>query len=82
MFGLGKAFQSANTLLRQYTLQHSESGLGSDYVKRRNVMRVRAEGEQFLLQADGVMSVVNWVEVGLASEWVNSSIYSTDDLVL
>ena len=50
-------------LLRQYTLQHAESGLGSDYLKRRNVMRVRAEGEQFLLQAESVMDVVNWIEV-------------------
>ena len=58
-----KAFQSSNVLLRKYTLQYAESGLGSDYLKRRNVMRVRAEGEQFLLQADSVMSVVNWIEV-------------------
>ncbi|KAF9517660.1 hypothetical protein BS47DRAFT_1290542, partial [Hydnum rufescens UP504] len=49
-------------LLRQYTLQHAESGLGSDYLKRRNVMRIRAEGEQFLLQAESVMEVVNWIE--------------------
>jgi len=49
-------------LLRQYTLQNAESGLGSDYLKRRNVMRVRAEGEQFLLQAESVMDVVNWIE--------------------
>jgi len=58
-----KAFQSSNVLLRKYTLQYAESGLGSDYLKRRNVMRVRAEGEQFLLQTDSVMSVVNWIEV-------------------
>lgn len=58
-----KAFHSSNSLVRKYTLQHAESGLGSDYLKRRNVMRVRAEGEQFLLQADSVMAVVNWIEV-------------------
>lgn len=60
-----KAFHGSNALLRKYTLQHAESGLGSDYLKRRNVLRVRAEGEQFLLQADSVMSVVNWIEVSL-----------------
>ncbi|KAF8310944.1 hypothetical protein DL93DRAFT_2029494, partial [Clavulina sp. PMI_390] len=49
-------------LVRKYSLQHAESGLGSDYLKRRNVMRVRAEGEQFLLQAESVMGVVNWIE--------------------
>ena len=61
-----KAFHGSNALLRKYTLQHAESGLGSDYLKRRNVMRVRAEGEQFLLQTDSVMSVVNWIEVRLS----------------
>lgn len=62
-----KAFQTSNSLLRKYTLQNAESGLGSDYLKRRNVMRVRAEGEQFLLQADSVMAVVNWIEVRVGS---------------
>ncbi|KDQ58451.1 hypothetical protein JAAARDRAFT_128583, partial [Jaapia argillacea MUCL 33604] len=49
-------------LIRCYTLQHAESGLGSDYTKRKNVIRVRMEGEQFLLQAADVASVVNWIE--------------------
>jgi len=61
-FSLHGPFSSGNVLLRQYTLQNAESGLGSDYLKRRNVMRVRAEGEQFLLQAESVMDVVNWIE--------------------
>lgn len=56
-------FSSGNALVRQYTLQRAESGLGSDYYKRRNVIRVRCEGEQFLLQADSVMQVVDWIEV-------------------
>ncbi|TFK46859.1 hypothetical protein OE88DRAFT_1739190 [Heliocybe sulcata] len=49
-------------LLRVYTMQHAESGLGSDYLKRRNVIRVRMEGEQFLLQASDVAAVVDWIE--------------------
>ncbi|KAF8605125.1 hypothetical protein BDV93DRAFT_73900 [Ceratobasidium sp. AG-I] len=56
-------FSSPNTLVKQYTLQGSESGLGSDYYKKRNVIRVRCEGEQFLLQAENVMQVVDWIEV-------------------
>jgi len=60
--GLSSHFRPSNALLRVYTLQKAESGLGSDYLKRRNVMRVRAEGEQFLLQADNVLAVVNWIE--------------------
>ncbi len=65
--GLSSHFRPSNALLRVYTLQKAESGLGSDYLKRRNVMRVRAEGEQFLLQADSVLAVVNWIEVSLLS---------------
>ncbi|KJA15594.1 hypothetical protein HYPSUDRAFT_148918 [Hypholoma sublateritium FD-334 SS-4] len=49
-------------LLHEYTMQYAESGLGADYFKRRNVIRVRVEGEQFLLQADGVEMVVEWIE--------------------
>ncbi|KAG6330089.1 hypothetical protein ID866_9001 [Astraeus odoratus] len=50
-------------LIRAYTLQYAESGLGNDYLKRKNVIRVRLEGEQFLLQAPDIPSVVEWVEV-------------------
>ena len=50
-------------LIRQYTMQNAESGLGSDYVKRKNVIRVRLEGEQFLLQAQDIESVIEWIEV-------------------
>jgi hypothetical protein len=49
--------------LRVYTLQQAESGLASDYLKRKNVIRVRMEGEQFLLQAPSVQAVVDWIEV-------------------
>jgi hypothetical protein len=50
-------------LIRLYTLQRAESGLASDYFKRKNVIRVRMEGEQFLLQAPSVPAVVEWIEV-------------------
>lgn len=49
-------------LLHAYALHNSESGLGTDYVKRRNVIRIRMEGQQFLLQARDVASVVDWIE--------------------
>ena len=54
---------SKDSLIRAYTMQHAESGLGNDYMKRKNVIRLRLEGEQFLLQAVDVMSVVEWIEV-------------------
>ena len=50
-------------LLHSYGLCNAESGLGSDYLKRRNVIRIRAEGQQFLLQARDITSVVGWIEV-------------------
>ncbi|KAH9852256.1 hypothetical protein C2E23DRAFT_868745 [Lenzites betulinus] len=49
-------------LLKSYSLQNAESGLASDYIKRKNVIRVRMEGEQFLLQAKDVASVIDWIE--------------------
>ncbi|KAI0828662.1 hypothetical protein BC628DRAFT_1316521 [Trametes gibbosa] len=49
-------------LLQKYTLQNAESGLASDYVKRKNVIRVRMGGEQFLLQATDVAAVIDWIE--------------------
>lgn len=52
-----------NQLLKVYTLQNAESGLAADYVKRKNVVRVRSEGEQFLLQTDSARDVVDWIEV-------------------
>ncbi|KAL0056866.1 hypothetical protein AAF712_016519 [Marasmius tenuissimus] len=49
-------------LMKTYTLQNAESGLGNDYIKRKNVIRVRMDGEQFLLQAKDVASVIEWIE--------------------
>ena len=61
---LASHFQQ-NQLVKQYTLQNAESGLAADYTKRRNVVRVRAEGEQFLLQTDSARDVVDWIEVSI-----------------
>lgn len=52
----------AADLVRAYTLQGAESGLGNDYLKRKNVIRARMEGEQFLLQAKDVAAVIEWIE--------------------
>ena len=54
------------SLIKAYTMQEAESGLGSDYVKRKHVIRVRLEGEQFLLQASDVDSVIEWIEVSFS----------------
>ncbi|KAI1783251.1 hypothetical protein LXA43DRAFT_355385 [Ganoderma leucocontextum] len=62
-------------LLQQYSLQNAESGLASDYHKRKNVIRVRMEGEQFLLQAKDVAAVIDWIEV--SGSGLNGSCLST-----
>lgn len=58
---LASHFQT-NQLVKTYTLQNAESGLAADYLKRKNVVRVRAEGEQFLIQTDNAREVVDWIE--------------------
>ena len=52
-----------NALVRHYSLQNAESGLAADYLKRKHVVRVRAEGEQFLLQAKDDRGVIDLIEV-------------------
>lgn len=59
---LPSSHPSANVLLRHYSLQNAESGLAADYVKRKHVVRVRAEGEQFLLQAQDDRGVIDLIE--------------------
>lgn len=51
-----------NTLIREYTLQFAEAGLATDYITRENVVRVRAEGEQFLLQVKDSKAVLDLFE--------------------
>ncbi|CDZ97388.1 ph domain protein [Phaffia rhodozyma] len=55
-------FHGNNQLIKSYTLQNAESGLAADYLKKKNVIRVRVQGEQFLLQMDSPKDVVNWIE--------------------
>ncbi|KAK4047729.1 hypothetical protein OIV83_005237 [Microbotryomycetes sp. JL201] len=52
-----------NALIRHYSLQNAESGLAADYIKRKHVVRVRAEGEQFLLQTNGDRGTIDLIEV-------------------
>jgi hypothetical protein len=51
-----------NCLHRVYSLQNAESGLAADYVKKKYIVRVRAEGEQFLLQAKDDRGVIDLIE--------------------
>lgn len=47
-------------LLRSYTLQHADVGIANDYKKRSYVLRLRAEGEQILLQFPNPIDFIAW----------------------
>lgn len=49
-------------LVKSYSLQHAEFGLASDYLKRKHVIRVRVEAEQFLLSCSRIETLVAWME--------------------
>ncbi|KAH8923101.1 hypothetical protein BT69DRAFT_184600 [Atractiella rhizophila] len=55
-------YSSSNQLIRHYSLQNAESGLAADYLKRKHVVRIRAEGEQFLVQAKDDAAVIHLIE--------------------
>lgn len=51
-----------NQLLHVYSMHAAESGLAADYKKRLHCVRVRAEGQQFMLQTDTARQCVQWIE--------------------
>jgi hypothetical protein len=56
-----------NQLLHVYSMHGAESGLAADYKKRLHCVRVRAEGQQFMLQTDTARQCVQWIEAFQAS---------------
>lgn len=55
------------SLIRSYSLQHAKIGLASDYKKRSNVLRIRAESEQILLNFFSTKELIDWntaVDIG------------------
>ncbi|KAL2679270.1 hypothetical protein Neosp_010037 [[Neocosmospora] mangrovei] len=55
-------------LLKSYSLQYAESGIASDYKKRRYVIRLRVETEQFLISCCELSTFVKWLD------WLNAAI--------
>lgn len=47
-------------LVRSYSLQHARIGLAIDYKKRANVLRIRVESEQILVQFPTTESLIQW----------------------
>ncbi|KAM0751650.1 hypothetical protein T439DRAFT_324840 [Meredithblackwellia eburnea MCA 4105] len=52
----------SNKLVGEYSLQYAESGLAIDYWQKPHVVRLRAEGEQLLLQCKDERGVLDLVE--------------------
>ncbi|KAH3665495.1 hypothetical protein OGAPHI_003681 [Ogataea philodendri] len=47
-------------LARSYSLQYAKVGIAIDYKKKKHILRVRAETEQFLLEFPTVESMIEW----------------------
>ncbi|PQE03030.1 PH domain-containing protein [Rutstroemia sp. NJR-2017a BVV2] len=50
------------SLISSYNLQHADVGIAADYVKKRYVIRVRAEADQFLLSCIEIETFVHWLQ--------------------
>lgn len=58
-----------------FTMQQADAGLALDYVKRRNVIRLRTlDGPQFLMRSTDPIEIVSWVEHLQASANVSTDI--------
>ncbi|KAJ8103877.1 hypothetical protein POJ06DRAFT_243047 [Lipomyces tetrasporus] len=60
LLGADESVLSPANLVRSYTLQYAQIGLATDYKKKQNVIRVRAEGQQFLLLCNDARECVEW----------------------
>ncbi|KAH8595891.1 hypothetical protein B0O99DRAFT_511119 [Bisporella sp. PMI_857] len=48
--------------LKSYNLQHADVGVAADYYKKKYVIRVRAETDQFLLSCSRIETFVIWLQ--------------------
>ncbi|PHH53470.1 hypothetical protein CFIMG_005132RA [Ceratocystis fimbriata CBS 114723] len=49
-------------LLHQYSLMHADAGIAADYEKRRYVIRIRAETDQFLISCIELSTFIKWLD--------------------
>ncbi|KAG6008785.1 hypothetical protein E4U54_008663 [Claviceps lovelessii] len=49
-------------LEKSYSLLHADAGIAADYSKRRYVIRIRAETDQFLLSCIELTTFITWLE--------------------
>jgi hypothetical protein len=55
------------SLEKSYSLLHADAGIAADYKKRRYVIRVRAETDQFLLSCVELPTFVHWLDALFAA---------------
>ncbi|KAK9448674.1 uncharacterized protein V1518DRAFT_295961 [Limtongia smithiae] len=60
LLGLPESMLAPSRLIRSYTLQYAQIGLATDYKKKSNVIRVRAEGQQFLFLCADARECIEW----------------------
>ncbi|RDA87562.1 hypothetical protein CP532_3986 [Ophiocordyceps camponoti-leonardi (nom. inval.)] len=65
-------------LEKSYSLLHADAGIAADYTKRRYVIRVRAETDQFLLSCIELSTFVKWLESLFAAIGVAAPIDERD----
>lgn len=56
-------------LLRSYSLQHARLGLATDYKKKPNVLRLRIESEQILINFQSTSDLIDWnMAIGIGKD--------------
>lgn len=56
-------------LIRSYSLQHSRHGLATDYKKKPDVLRLRIESEQILINFQGTRDLIDWnMAIGIGKD--------------
>lgn len=65
-------------LEKSYSLLHADAGIAADYTKRRYVIRIRAETDQFLLSCIELTTFVKWLECLFAAIDVAAPIEDRD----
>lgn len=53
---------SASDLLAEYSLFGAVAGVACDYTKKQNVLRVRVERDQFLIECNGSRDAIEWLD--------------------
>ncbi|KAH8889312.1 PH domain-like protein [Thozetella sp. PMI_491] len=66
------------SLERSYSLIHADAGIAADYKKRRYVIRIRAETDQFLLSCVELPTFVEWLDALFAAISVAAPIDERD----